>query len=160
MAETTLSFRAETQRISLLLGVADANDIVCWVDAEITASDVPAAPLIDLSLGRTKPRIELHSLLASLVTEQTGCGPLKIVLRRVAEQVRSQQLDIGAAIHSIFDFLKNERIEDDLYITFAALEDEYTDIRDGVYGNGDFIGLRDAMLDELDAYSGTDVNAG
>ena len=160
MTDTTLSFRAETQRISLLLGVADAKDIVSWADAEIGASDLPAAPLIDLSLGRTKSRTELHSFLSSLVKEPTDSGPLKIVLRIVADRVRDGSMDLGTAIQSIFEFLKNNRADADLYITFLRLEVEYACIRDGVYGNGDFSGLRESLLDELDAFTASDVSAG
>ena len=160
MADTTLSFRAETQRISLMLGVADVNGLVSWADAEIEASDVPAAPLFDLSLGRMKSRTELLSFLNSLVTEPTGSDPLKIVLRIVARRIRDGSLDVGTAIQSIFDFLKHDRVDDDLYITFVTLEDDYADIRDGVYGNGDFSGLRESLLHELDAFTKSDVSAG
>jgi hypothetical protein len=45
-------------------------------------------------------------------------------------------------------------------LRFFLLEDEYADVRDGVYGNGDFSGLRESLLDELDAFTGSDVNGG
>jgi hypothetical protein len=155
MADTTLSHRAETQRISLMLGVVDVNDIVSWADAEIEQSNVPATALIGLSLGRTKTPTELASLLNSLVTQPTGPAPLKIVLRLVADRIRDGSIDLGDAITSIHDFLKTDRVDDDLYLTFFTLEDDYACIRDGVYGNGDFSGLRESLLHELDGFTGT-----
>ncbi len=159
MAETTLSHRAEIQRISLMLGVTDTIDVVAWADSEIASSDIPGAPLIDLSLGRTKSRTELLTHLKSLVTEPTDSKPLKHVLRMVADRIRNGSMELGAAIQSIYDFLKIDRVDDDLYITFVTLEDDYADIRDGVYGDGDITVLREPLLNELDAFTAPDENA-
>ena len=158
MAQTTLSHRANVKRISLQLGIIEPADIVAWVDDEIEASDVPASPLVDLSLGRTIPVAELVSLLGSLVTNSADLEPLKEVLRQVADRIRSNDMKPEAAIVSIYNYLKIDRDDDDLYITFLTLEDDYADIRDGIYGDGDLSVLREPLLNELDAF--TSSNAG
>ena len=142
MADTTLADRAEIQRISLMLGLSDTEEVVAWADKEIEAAEILADPLIELSLGRTKSRAELLSLLSSLATGTAGLEPLKHVLRIVAGRVRQQAMDAGIAVGSLHDLLKNDRRDEHFYLAISTLKND-----------SGAPNLRERLLKELDAFT-------
>jgi hypothetical protein len=92
-------------------------------------------------------------LLRSLVTNFADHGPLKEALQQVVDRERSKILKPETAIASAYDYMKIDRDDDDLYITFLTLKDHYADLRHGVYGDGNLSVLREPLLNELDAFN-------
>jgi hypothetical protein len=156
----SLSFNAAVQRISLLLDMTQVNDVIAWADQEIEASTIPPNALIDVSMGRGMTGAAMAGRLSELIADPNDTKPLHTVLKIVADQIRSNDLDVRTAILGIHHYLRAENLlYDDPYAIFHNLETDLALIRDGIFAETKMDDVRNDLLESLDEIAGEEIDA-
>jgi hypothetical protein len=125
--------------------------VIAWADSEIEALRHPSNSLIDISLGRQLPRANIISLLTELAIETSDSWSTRHGLSLLADQIRTQEIDIPTVILNCHKYLQTDNLlYDDGFIVFVVLEDDVSLIRDGIFGEDRIPELRDELLAALD----------
>ncbi len=147
----TFEQRANMHRVAFMLGAASMVDLITWADDEIEASPQPPNALIDLSLGRNLPLADVIALLNEMATQTDDHWSTRRGMSRMADMVRSNEIETQTAIMKCYEHLRNENLlYDDAFLIFVTLEDDVSLIRDGIFGADKMPELRDELITTLD----------
>ena len=156
-----LSFNAAVQRILLLLDMTQVEDVIAWADREIESSTIPPNALIDVSMGREMTPAAMAERLSELITDPKDTKPLRIVLKFVRDQIRSNDADVSTAILRIYNYLRAENLlYDDPFTIFHNLETDLALIRDGIFPETKLHDVRKDLLESLDEIACQERNTG
>ena len=142
----TVKEQAEALRVGLLGGYVSPDEVTAWADEVIGAGGIPGPEIIEVSLGGSKPLIDLSQALAAVPGEASNDAVFDLVVRRMAVVVRQNSNTVPAVIQALYRMYRegkmpSERVE----FKVIWLEDVYSLARDGIQGTQETV--RDELLE-------------
>ena len=134
-------------RLCVELGFVQPPMVAAWADAVLVAEESYDLEFCELALVGRMRDAEILEILRKYRDAASDPSTWEKVLAWTADRVRAGDLDAGHVAKQIL-LLSGKPDSEDLYMTFAWLEDDYANARDGIHGSIDAV--REDILKELD----------
>ena len=133
-AQPTPKDMAEFFRLSLLAGLCKPSAVARWADSIVANEQSPHIAFIELCIASSQPASCVRTLLGDVPGEATPELPAWMLLGHSSRLVSSHAFTPEQLLLRLYGIASLETFPKSIYFQLIRLEDEYSLVRDGVYG--------------------------
>jgi hypothetical protein len=125
---------AEFFRLSLLAGLCEPSSVARWADSIVAAERSPHIAFIELCIAASQPASSVQTLLDDVPGQATPELPVRMLLGYSSRLVSARAFTPEQLLLRLYGIASLETFPERIYFQLVTLEDDYSLVRDGVYG--------------------------
>jgi hypothetical protein len=125
---------AEFLRLSLVAGLCKPSTAAAWADTIVAAEQSPHIAFIELCIAGSQPASAVEALLADVPGQTTPELPVRMLLGHSARLIAATEFPPEQVLLRLYHLSRIESFPESIYLELNCLEDDYSLVRDGVYG--------------------------